>query len=236
MINFIIVEDNDRYRKKISNIIITYMMKNKLEFKITEFNDYNKSLSKCISEKKFSSIYILDFELPSGTAIDISREIREDDWESPIIILTAYTSLALDSFKQRLQLLDFIGKQIDAEKNLIENIEICLKMLKKEEVYRYKYNNIEYTIPFKNILYIIREGRRVKIKALEKSYYQNTSISAIKKVLSKHFVYSTKGVIINMKRVKEIDWKKLSVTFTNGETKNLISKAHKSDIEKYKTA
>ena len=141
MINFVIVEDNNHYRKRVVDIIITYMMGNKVEFKISEFDDYNQKLSRCIQDKKYNNIYILDFELPNATAIDIAREIREDDWESPIIILTAYTSLALDSFKQRLQLLDFIGKQIDAEKNLIENLNICLKMFSKEEVYRYTYYN-----------------------------------------------------------------------------------------------
>ena len=41
MINFVIVEDNNHYRKRVVDIIITYMMGNKVEFKISEFDDYN---------------------------------------------------------------------------------------------------------------------------------------------------------------------------------------------------
>ena len=233
MINFVIVEDNNHYRKRVVDIIITYMMGNKVEFKISEFDDYNQKLSRCIQDKKYNNIYILDFELPNATAIDIAREIREDDWESPIIILTAYTSLALDSFKQRLQLLDFIGKQIDAEKNLIENLNICLKMFSKEEVYRYTYYNIEHSIPYKSILYLIRDGRRIEIKTIDKSYYQNVSINNIKKLLPKDFLYTTKGVIVNMKRVKEINWKNQTITFDNGLQKGILSKSHKKEIEAY---
>ena len=43
-------------------------------------------------------------------ALDLAREIRTYDWWSPIIILTAHGGMAFESFKQRLQILDFISK------------------------------------------------------------------------------------------------------------------------------
>ena len=45
MINFIIVEDNKIHRKKLKNVILNYMMKNKIEFDIIEFDRETEELN-----------------------------------------------------------------------------------------------------------------------------------------------------------------------------------------------
>ena len=127
MINFVVVDDNSLQRKRICNTIMSKMMDNKIEFRIYEFADYNDKLLKYISNDNENTVYILDLELPSGDGIDIARYIRttNNNWTSPIIIITVHTSLYYESYKQRLQILDFIGKCEDVDKNLRENIDIC---------------------------------------------------------------------------------------------------------------
>lgn len=39
MVNFVIIDDNIMHRKRVYNIICTYMMDNNVDFKIYEFND-----------------------------------------------------------------------------------------------------------------------------------------------------------------------------------------------------
>lgn len=114
MINFVIVDDNNMHRKKVSSIIMTIMMNNKVSFEIQEFGDFNSTLLNYFKNPKPNSIYILDLELPSGDGIDIARKIRDEynDWTSPIIILTAHTSLYFQVYKQRLQILDLLVNQI----------------------------------------------------------------------------------------------------------------------------
>ena len=156
MINFILVDDNDNHRKKVNNMIVSKMMNNKIEFKVYQFSDYSNELLKFIRLNKEDCIYILDLELPNGDGIDIARMIRNDtnNWINPIIILTAHSSLYYEVYKQRLQILDFIGKCEDVKTNLSENIDICLRMLNKDKVYRYTYKSIDYTIPLNHINYI----------------------------------------------------------------------------------
>ena len=235
MLNFVIVEDNNIHRKKIHNVIVTSMMENKIEYKIYEFNDYSKSLIKYISNDLKDTIYILDLELPNGDGIDIARIIRNEynNWISPIVIITAHTSLYYEVYKQRLQVLDFIGKCENIEKNLKENIDICLRMLNKEKVYRYIYKNIEYTINISEIDFIQRDGRQIKIVTKGKIYYQNISIVDIMKYLPGYFIKSSKGTLINMKNVKEIDWTNLLVYFKDGLKDYLVSNSHKKEIINY---
>lgn len=235
MINFVVVDDNEKHRKKITNIIISNMMNNKIDFKIKEFDDYNKELASCIKKNNEDSVYILDLELKNGDGIEIARCIRNqyNNWISPIIIITAHTSLYYEVYKQRLQILDFIGKCENIKKNLSENIDICLKMLNKDKVYRYSYKNVDYTIHLSQIDYIQRDGRKTKIVTKDKEYFQNISINQIKELLPKYFVISSKGIIINMKNVTEIDWNECIVKFKDGNKGYIVSKSHKKEIDSY---
>ena len=233
MINFIVVDDNDLQRKKINNIIISKMMNNKIEFNIVEFNDYSEKIFKYMDTK--DSVFILDLELPSGDGIDLARKLRNgyNNWISPIIIITAHTSLYYEAYKQRLQILDFIGKCDDVDKNLAENIDICLKMLNKEKVYRYIYKGVDYSINFNLIDYFQRDGRKTKIVTKDRVYYRNLSIKEIFEELPKYFVLSSKGTIINMKNVDRIDWTECKVYFKDGINEYLVSKNHKKEINNY---
>ena len=235
MINFVIVDDNKSQRKIISNIVLKSMMRNKLEFNIHEYDDYTNELKEYLKNDNGDTVYILDLELPNGDGIDIAREIRNkyENWSSPIIIITVHTSLYYEVYKQRLQILDFIAKSIDVEKNLSENIDICLKMLNKERIYRYTYKGTDYTINLNNIDYIQREGRQVKIVTNNDNYYQNTSISEIKKNLPAYFIVSSKGIIINIKNVEKIDWNLLKVFFKDKKEGYLVSKSHRKEINNY---
>lgn len=235
MINFIIVDDNKLQRKRVSKIIVKKMMCNKVEFNILEYEDYNKKLINQINKNTLDTIYILDLELPSAEGVEIAREIRykNNDWISPIIIITVHTSLYYEVYKQRLQILDFIGKCDDIEKLLSENIDICLKMLNKEKVYRYTYKSVDYTINYNNIDYIQRDGRKVRIVTTNGNYYQNISINQIKQDLPNYFLLSAKGIIINLKNVKKIDWQNYNVVFNDNINGYLVSKSHKKEIEAY---
>lgn len=235
MVNFVIVEDNSESRSSIKNIVVSKMMKNKIDFKIYEFSDINKDISKFLKENTADSIYILDLELPNGDGIDVARLIRNkyNNWSSPIVIITAHSSLYYEVYKQRLQILDFICKSDNVKKNLSENIDICLRMLNKEKVYRYTYKNIDYTINFHNINYIQRDGRRTKIVTKDKEYFQNVSIANIRKELPDYFRVSSKGTVINIKNVSKIDWQEYKVYFNNGSSAFVVSRSHKKEIDNY---
>lgn len=238
MVNFIIVDDNKSQRKIISKTVLKNMMSNKIEFNIFEFEDYNQELKEFIRNKKDYKIYILDLELANSDGIDIARDIRYkyEDWNSPIIIITVHTSLYYEVYKQRLQILDFVGKCENVDRILSENINICLKMLNKDKTYRYTYKNVEYTINLNNIDYIQRDGRGVKIVTTNKNYFQNTSISELKKILPSYFIISSKGILINLKNVIKIDWALLKVFFKDKNEGYLVSKSHRKEIEEYECA
>lgn len=235
MINFVIVDDNNMHRKKVNNIIISIMMNNKINFNIQEFPDFDSDLFDYFKNPKPNSIYILDLELPNGDGIDIARKIRNEynDWTSPIIVLTAHTSMYYEVYKQRLQILDFIGKSDNIEKNLNENISICLRMLNMNRIYRFTYKNTDYTIPINKIDYIQRDDRRIKVVCKNEVYYTIDTINAIKERFPSYFILSLKGTLINMHNVLKIDWNINKVYFIDGLSDYVVSKSHKKEIDNY---
>lgn len=235
MLNFVIVEDNKIHRKKICNVIVSIMMANKIEFNVFEYDDYSQKLLDYIKKDDKDSIYILDLELPNGDGIDVARKIRNEmnNWISPIIIITAHSSLYYEVYKQRLQILDFIGKCENIETNLSENIDICLKMLNKDKVYRYTYKNVDYSLTLSNIDYIQRDGRKTKFVTKEDIYYQNISIAEIQKLLPDNFKITLKGTLVNLKNIKKIDWNTCKVHFKDGLSDYVVSKSHKKELDYY---
>lgn len=232
MINFIIVEDQSHHRKNIFNLIMKYMMKNKLEFDITEFERETNELHNLIKRVEDNHIYILDFQLPNTNAIEISRVIREYDWRSPIIVFTAHGGMAFETFKQRLQILDFVCKQYEAEKNLFELFDICLKQLNVSSSLRFKSNGIDYNIPFEKIYYIYRDTaeRKAVIVTGNAEYKVNITMSNLLKKLDKRFRVSHKACILNLNRVEALIWKEGKVIFDNGFETYLLSRTHKKEL------
>lgn len=235
MIKFIIVEDNKIHQKHIEDVIVSFMMKNNYEFKIKIFDKETQELHKLIKENEDNHIYILDFELPNSNAIDISRKIREYDWTSPIVIFTAHGGMAFETFKQRLQILDFINKQLDPDKNLIEVFEICLKQLNILKAFKFKTAGIDYNIPFNKILYFERDtiSRKVTIVTDNSKYEMYKTMCEIKSNLDNNFIMTHRACIINMKKVIRISWKDGIITFDNGKQTNLLSKTHKKELDEY---
>ncbi len=235
MLKYVVIEDNANHKKNIRDIIVSFMMKNKLEFDIKEFDDYSLELLKYIKNKNEDTVYIIDLELPGGDGLAVARYIRDDcnDWTSPIIICTAHDSLAYTIYIQRLQVLDFISKCYNMEKNIRESLAICIKMLNRGRSYRYRYLNVDYNIPHDQINYIVRDGRKTQIVTKEENYFQNISINEIKKVFPNSFMLSSKGVLINMNNVDKIDWNEMKVYFKDKKSAYIVSNNHKKELLSY---
>lgn len=234
MINFIIVEDNNFQRKNLKTSVIKYMMKNDLEYDILEFSDYTESLEKVIDNIEDYHIYILDYEIPSGDALDICRKIRENDWTSPIIINSVHGKLAFETFKQRLQILDFLDKTESSEIDLFKALDNCLKQFnKKPKTFKFKIRGIDYNIDYNKILYIYRDttARKIVIVTDNNEYRMNKNIKDIIKILDSRFKITHKACIVNMDRVEALIWKENKIVFDNKLEIYLLSRTHKKEIE-----
>lgn len=234
VVYFIVLEDNPLHRKNVKDIIINYMMKNKHEFDILFFEKETDTLLNLIDNHDANYIYILDFELPNTTAIDFARKIRTNDWSSPIIIFTVNGGMAFDTFKQRLQILDFVPKQYEAEKNLHELFDICFKQFNVRKTFKYRVGRADYTLDFDKILYIYKDTveRKSIIVTTTNKHELSMNLVKIKELLNEDFIFTHKACIVNLKRVAVFVWNEGKVIFDNGVEAPFLSKTHKKELSK----
>ena len=232
MLNFIICEDNESFSNMISDKITKLMISSKEEYIVKSFGKYNNELRNVIKQDS-RKIYILDIELPGKSGIEIAKEIREEDWESIIIILSAHSELQHEVFKNRLMILDFISKFTNYKTALNTSLETAVKAINKRKTLEMTCNYIKYRLSLKNIIYIEKQSgdNKVKIKTTQNEYEVSKKLKEINDQLDVRFYQTHRAMIVNKDFIKTIDYANNVITFKNGEKTDLLSKNYKKGLK-----
>ena len=232
MINVIICDDNENDRIKVEKILRLFMEKNKIEYNLHSFSDYNKKFYSMVESTIPFKIYLLDIETPSRSGIDIAREIRKKDVDSVIIFLTAHEELGNTILKKDLMFLSFINKFDDFENRLMKSLNKSLDLLNKKQVLRFNDRSILYTIKINDILYITKESfeRKTVIKTDYTEFKVNKSLAEIISMLDDRFIQTHRACYINSDRKVSIDKINRIITFDNGETIDLLSDSYRKEV------
>ena len=225
MINFIICDDVKQYREMVEHIVVSYMMKNKLEYKTHIFKDYDSDFLKIVESKLSFKVYILDIETPTRSGIDIARLIRNKDVDSVLIFLTGHQELGHVVMKNDFLFLSYINKFDDCEKRLIKSLDKALKMFKIKSVIRFKDNGVIYTIPQDDILYITRDSveRKCIIVTDYSEFHVGKNLAELEEEVNDNFVKTHRACLMNTKRILSFSKSQKEVVFDNGMTSDLIS-------------
>ena len=225
MLNFIICDDIPKYRNLIKRTIDKFMMKNKLEYRTHEYDDYDQEFLKIVSKRIPFKIYILDIEAPTMSGIDVARIIRRKDVDSVLIFLTGHNELVENVSKKNILFLTFINKFDRCEERLTDAIEKSLQVFKVKKVIRFKDSGIHYAIPLEDILYITRDS--IDRKSIIVTDYNEIRIgkhlNEIEQMLTDDFIKTHRACFINKKRVVSYNKAKRIALFDNGTNCDLIS-------------
>jgi len=235
MLHFVIFDDNELIREKVNKVITKLMLPTDIEYKTLEFSKYNKSFAQLIERRGEKKIYILDIEVDSYSGLDVARKIRERDWESIIIVLTAHYELAYDAFKNRLMLLDFISKFDNYEQNLYDVLKLALKASHVKKQFSFTSNRMAYRVDYDDILYIIKDTakRNTIVKTFSKEYPVSLNLNEIMAMLPDNFIQTHRACTINRDNVKTIDFKENVITFNNNEKISMLSKTYKKEVKEH---
>ena len=225
MINFIICDDVKQYREMVEHIVVSYMMKNKLEYKTHVFKDYDSDFLKIVESKLSFKVYILDIETPTRSGIDIARLIRNKDVDSVLIFLTGRQELGHVVMKNDFLFLSYINKFDDCKKRLTKSLDKALQMFKIKSVIRFKDNGVVYTIPQDDILYITRDSveRKCIIVTDYSEFHVGKNLAELEEEVNDNFVKTHRACLMNTKRILSFSKSQKEVVFDNGMTSDLIS-------------
>ena len=240
MLNFIICDDEKDFRGLISKEVEKFMMNYDVNYKVYQFETYDEEFEKVARSDLGFKVYFFDIKTKNGSGLDAARFIREelDDWNSIIVIVTAFSEYRYEALSNRLYLLDFISKFDNCKKKIKEILKIVYKNYNsREKCLNYEYNYILYKIELKNIIFIEKEqdSKRCIIYTTYGTFKAPFTLSAIYKQLDKRFLKVHKSLILNIDKIKTYDIKKNEVLFVNGMSTNLISRTGRKELVEYVT-
>ena len=228
--NFIICDDDKKFVERCREIIFKMMSKSKVKYDITLVESWKELIE--LSNNQGNRIYICG-NVVNKKSLDFAREIRNSgDWNSPIIIVTNKKEFKNICYDSPLLMLDFIFKDDNIEKNLMNALNIafkinsccsCLCIAKDSEVYQISYDDICYIEKRLNENYstIVTENGEYLIKK---------SIVSIYKSLEDYNFYKThRSCIVNINKIKMVDFDKNIIKFKNKQT-DLISRSNKKGL------
>ena len=236
MLRFIVCEDNKDFLGRLCNIVNKVMMPYNFEYKISKFTEYNKEVEEIIKKKYEQKVYILDIELGDVSGLEIASEIRENDLESIIIFVTSHNECKNDIFYSRLLAIDYISKDRLWAERFENTLEYTIKAINKKRILAFEFNYNSYRVPFNDILYIekVQDNQKCIINTENGNRFEIiTSISELIKKLGPNFFQSHKSCIINIDKIKKINYADNTITFTNNECVYLLSNRRKKQLREY---
>ncbi|WP_100064974.1 LytR/AlgR family response regulator transcription factor [Miniphocaeibacter massiliensis] len=218
MIDAYICEDNKNILKLLKNEIEKYILIQNYDIEIkgnySNPNDFIDNL-KNINQR---SIYFLDIDYNGFevNGFDLGKEIRKRDARGFIIYITSFDNLLMETFKYRLEALDYIIK--DAEGNFIKQvvgvIDSVIERLNNEPVSESKYYSVNifdtvHKIPYDEILYFetSEKAHRIILYTTESSYEFFGKIKEIEVELGDDFYKSHRSILVNRSKIKALDKK-----------------------------
>lgn len=232
MVNIIICDDNDRDRNNVIDVVNNFMDKNKIEYKLHTYNDYNKKFTEIMESKIPFKIYLLDIETPSASGIDIARKIRSKDVDSIIIFLTVHEELGNIILKNDLMFLSFINKFDNLIPRLNNSLKKAMNLLKHKRIIKFSDRNTIYTINIDDILYLTKESfeRKTIIKTDYAEFKVNNTLAELINMLDDRFIQTHRSCFINNDRKVKIDKTNKIIYFDNGDKIDLLSEKFKKEV------
>lgn len=235
MLKVVIVDDNTQVLDDVYNIVNKVMLPLETEYRIEKYKGFTKEVKEIVEDTTDEKIYILDIELPTISGIEIASRIREKDWRSVIIFLTAHNECKNDVFTERLMVLDYVSKLSECNQRLRVDVTKALNILNKQRIFVAKFNNVSYRIKYEDILYVETEvSKRCQI-FLEsgRTILVQTSLKKMMENLGQGFVQCHKCCIVNVEKIRNIDFSSNVVEFTNGLCAQILSCRKRKVLDEY---
>lgn len=235
MINFIVCDDDSCIAEIVKKVITKTMFPTSLEYKIHIFNKYDKDFYAMMQKDISNKIYVLDIEVGNKSGLEVAKEIRDIDWDSTILILTAHYELEILAYKSKILLFDFISKFDLYDEKICNSINQCVDKVLKNNKLIININKTIHHIEYNNILYLTYDTykRKTIICTLNKTYEVNASLKEIYSKLKGNFIYTHRACIVNVSNIDHIDIKNKVIYFKNNTNTYLVSRSYIKELKQY---
>lgn len=232
MIKFIIVDDEIKWIDEYEKIINDVAFNSNKQYEIKKYKKYDEDLHKLILDNSEQKIYLMDLDLDNKhTGMDILREIREEDWDSEIIVLTNHDRMFETVHKEIYKTFDFIEKFDNFEVRLRKDLKKIISKKYDTDKFIYNNNKISLQIYLKDIIYVYRDtvDRKLVIKTTNNQFIVNMPINEMMEKLDDRFIQCHRSCIINDERIVEKNYAQSYFVTDTGEKVDMLSRKYQGE-------
>lgn len=217
MLPIYICEDVRQELKYLKDIIEKYILMENLDMQVVCATTDPHFLLNHLKQHPTLSLYFLDLDLNNNdyNGLTLGHEIRKYDTRGFIVIVTTYGEMASETFRYKIEAMDFITKDniFDLNSRVVEclkeafNLYISSHNTSNEKILSLKIGGVikTYTIDDIYCIETLPESHRIQILSKNSCNCITMSLNDIAVKLNENFYRCHKSYIINMLYIKRIE-------------------------------
>ena len=205
MLQVAICDDEQSTSNYIENITAQFFRMNCVDSRLQSYQS-SENLLYDLQDGIFYDLLLLDIEMPGIDGMELAKVIHDKMPSSRIIFITSHLEYAITAYE--FSVFRYIPKTVIEEK-LPEALKDFYKLygLERNEAYRVEVKNHVELIPYRKILYILKNGKYAVF------YLEDDKTVSVRKTLSvvfdelkgEYFYFADRGCIINLANVIGMD-------------------------------
>lgn len=176
----------------------------------------------------FFDLILLDIEMPEISGMEVTQQIKGFLPNVKIIFVTSHTEYAIDAFE--LSIFRYVPKN-NLETKLTAAVTDAARLIELEAGQEYTIRNVNRMekIPYKDILYIKRDGKNASIVSGTGNSKVRKSLQRVYEELNTpEFIFIDRGYIVNIIQIMKIS--DGMAVLKNGEQLP-ISRSHLQEVK-----
>ena len=239
MIPVFICDDEPQFSALAAKLVKNEILIHEHDIGPVEVLESPEQMMGTLAEGKFPAIYFLDIDFPGDeNGLQLASRIRTLDPRGFIIFVTGHDDLAVQTFKYRIEAMDYIVK--GDEDRMREQIRACLISINQRMADTAQEQSPYFTIkifdtlrhiPVSELLYFEAVGKmhQIRIHMDEEILEFYGSLKEQEEELGDSFFRCHRGYLVNTARIKKIHLAKCEIELDNGEI-CLLSRRLKNKI------
>ena len=214
MLNFILCDDSQVAINKLSKMLDSIIIQNKLDGQIVFSSKSPSDILKYVNNNPVH-VVILDIDLNDNiSGLKLAESIRKQDKNIYIIFITGHLEFGLVAYKYKT--FDYIPKPLVFER-FQETILRLYDDVSENNPKYIRLDNNKTIIPENAIKYIQKDGMKLIFNTDTRTYEVYNSFNKVTPLLPKQFVRCHKSYIVNLDKINDINFSTNIISFDDNE-------------------
>lgn len=197
--------DDEKILTEIEEVAQRFFRTSCIDCKIVTYHS-SKNLEYDLQDGITYDLFLLDIEMPETDGMELAREIHKRIPAAKIIFITSHLEYAITAYE--LFVFRYIPKTMLEEKLYLALDDYYkLYCLERTEYYTVEIKNYVEKIPYRSILYILKENKYavLYLKEKRKISVRKTLKQVFGELHGEYFCFADRGCIINLANVTGMD-------------------------------